>query len=163
MFRFTPTVLSMAALLAMFVTAEVVEAAKPRSPVERRQRPGSGFWDKSSSQSRSYSSNRSMFQSIPMQYQTPRQYAVPQRYAAPRQVAPRRYYATPQRRIVPQNVVRQNVVPQQNVVRQNVVPQQSVVREQRDAPRSNPVTAPVRTESQSMTSQPVRSQRVPVR
>ncbi len=66
MIRLTPTAVVAAALLGLFVTADIAEAAKSRSAVERRQRPGKGYFATKTTPTRSYNVNRSMFRSTPM-------------------------------------------------------------------------------------------------
>jgi hypothetical protein len=90
--RLIPTTIAIAALAGLTVAAEVAEAGKIRSPVERRLRPGRGFWQNgSSSQVRSYNSysNGTRSYSTPT-YSTPQQYYVmPQRQY---QYSPYGYY-----------------------------------------------------------------------
>lgn len=70
-----------ATLIGNFIVADIAEAQKPRNPVERRLRPGQGFWDNSTSRS-SRSVSSSMFRSTPA-YTAPRTYAPAQAYTPP--------------------------------------------------------------------------------
>ena len=117
------------AILAGFlVFADIAEAQRVRSPVERRLRPGQGFWHNGSSQTRSYSGYSNG-------YSAPRYYA-PQtqpQYSAPRYVMPHRQYVPQQHYVMPQ--------------RQYVQPRTYVVQPPASKPTENVSTTPKKTES----------------
>lgn len=97
---------------------DVAEAQRPRSSVERRLRPGRGFWDNSSSyRTRSYNgySNGTRYYYTPQQQSTPQQqYVMPQQ-----QYTPYRYYVQPHRYVQPRTYVQQ---PQTTVPAQTATP-----------------------------------------
>lgn len=99
--RLIPSSIAIAALAGLLVATEVAEAGKIRSPVERRLRPGRGFWENSSpSQVRSYNgySNGTRYSTPQPRYVAPQpRYSTPQpRYVMPqRQYTPYRYYVQP--------------------------------------------------------------------
>tara|TARA_R110002072_G_scaffold284006_1_gene447816 strand:+ start:33451 stop:33975 length:525 start_codon:yes stop_codon:yes gene_type:complete len=82
MSRHFTSAFAIAALLGSFIIVDTAEAAKSRSSIDRRQRPGKGYFAPKGNTNRSYSSSRPMFRSAP-------------RYSAPRYVAPRTYTPAP--------------------------------------------------------------------
>ena len=73
MSKTTSMVMVVGALVGSLVLADIAEARKPRSSVDRRQRPGAGFWAESAPS-----------RSVPSQSA----YRSPLRYSAPQTVVP---------------------------------------------------------------------------
>ena len=93
--------IAVAILAGFLVFADIAEAQRLRSPVERRLRPGQGFWQNGSSQVRSYNGYSNGY-SAPRYYapQTQPQYSTPQYVMPHRQSAPQRQYVMPHRQYV---------------------------------------------------------------
>ncbi|QDU36153.1 hypothetical protein Mal4_04360 [Maioricimonas rarisocia] len=83
------TVLALAGLMTAFVATDVAEAAKARSPVERRLRPGRGYWQaKSAPTTRTYRSPVVQPRQLQAQQVQPQQ-------VQPQQVQPRQVQTQP--------------------------------------------------------------------
>jgi hypothetical protein len=52
MLRWMPKAWVLVGLIGLFITLDVAEARQTRSSVDRRQRPGKGFWAESTGNSR---------------------------------------------------------------------------------------------------------------
>ena len=88
--------IAMAALVGTLVIAQVAEAG---NPINRRLRPGQGYWNNgTASQSRSFSNGYS----TGTRYYAPQPSYAPQQYAAPQQQYVPQQYAAPQRYYYPQ-------------------------------------------------------------
>lgn len=106
--RLTTSAVALASLMGSLLIADIADAKKPRSSVERRQRPNGGFFESSAS-SRSYTNKRSVFRSW-------RFYSPPNRYSR----------STPAARWAPSRsdrvVYRRYVVPSNTVIPSTLVP-----------------------------------------